>query len=44
MEYVSISSNLSDRFKCVRIKAVIRSSLIRVCLDEWLHVGDPYEP
>ena len=44
MELVLISPNLADRFKCVWIKTVIRSSLVCVRLNKRLHIGDSYEP
>lgn len=44
MKCMFISVNLSDCIPCVRVKTKIRSSLICVCLNKWLHVSNPYKP
>lgn len=37
-------TNLADDFECVWFKTVIRSSLMCVCFNQWLHVGNSYQP
>ena len=44
MQYTSTKTNLPDCLKGIWIKTMVRSSLVCICFDKRLHVGNSYKP